>query len=113
MTTVYQDTTVDYFDLESLYYGCVLSTETTAVVSLTSCSITATCVNTKGKQVAQQSFDFVANGALSQQMVEVVFDGFKGCQTVRFITTSGDGAYIETRFDTVSFNVYSPVSLSA
>ena len=37
--------------------------------------MSATCLNPKGQQVARQDFAFVANGALIQQMVEVVFKG--------------------------------------
>ena len=49
----------------------------------------ATCLNPKGQQVARQEFAFVANGALSQQMVEVVFKRFKGCQVVDFRARPG------------------------
>ena len=71
MTTVYQDTTVDFFDLTSLYYGCEDNTQVDPATVLTSCSITATCISPKGQQVAQQNFNFVANGALSQQMIGI------------------------------------------
>ena len=51
MTTVYQDTTINFFDVTSLYYACNLKNETSTATVPISCSISATCINPSGQQV--------------------------------------------------------------
>ena len=62
MTTLYDDTTVDFFDLLYLYYGCTVG-ETAAGVPA-GCTITATCIIPSNKTVPTQSFNFPTTGAL-------------------------------------------------
>ncbi len=112
MTTVYQDTTVDFFDLISFYFGCVIGLEQGQADAVESCTVAATCVNPAGKTVATQSFPFVSNGGLVQNMVQAKPSGFKGCQFVKFITTSAGGTATATVLDTISYTVYSKLPLS-
>ena len=112
ITTVYTDTTVVLFDLFSFYFGCVIGLEQSEASVLVSCTVAATCVNPAGQTVATQSFSFVSNGGLVQNMVEAKPSGFLGCQFVSFNTTSAGGATTATVMDTVSYTVYSELPFS-
>ena len=70
MTTVYQDSTIAYFDLTSFYFGCVTSLAQGSAATLLNCTLTATCGNPEGALVKRQSFRFTTNGGLTQQMVQ-------------------------------------------
>ena len=112
LTTVYQDTTIDHFDFQSFYFGCVLSSQETATGVPQSCTVTVTGFDKNGKQVAKQSFPFVAN-ALSQQMIKATLVGFTGLQTASFSIASNllgvlpENATVSTVADTFSYTVYS------
>ena len=106
MTTVYPDTTVVFFDLFSFYFGCVIGLEQSEASVLVSRTVAATCVNPAGQTVATQSFPFVSNGGLVQNMVEAKPSGFLGCQLISFSTTSAGGATTATVMNTVSYTVY-------
>ena len=112
MTTVYQDTTIDHFDLSSFFFGCVVGLDNGQADPAISCTVTATCVNPAGKTVASQSFNFMSNGGLVQNMVEAKPSGFKGCQFVSFVTASAAGATTGTAMDTFTYTVYSTLPLS-
>ena len=112
MTTVYQDTTVVFFDLFSFYFGCATGLEQSQADPVVSCTVAATCVNPAGQIVATQSFSFVSNGGLLQNMVEAKPSGFKGCQFVSFNTTSAGGATTATAMDTFNYTVYSLLPFS-
>lgn len=113
MTTVYQDTTVVFFDLFSFFFACATGLEQSQVGLPMSCTVTATCVNPAGQIVSTpQSFSFVSNGGLLQNMVEAKLSGFKGCQFVSFNTTSALGATTATVMDTFNYTVYSVLQFS-
>ena len=104
MTVVYDDTEFFFFDLLAFFFGC-----TTQDLAPASCTVSATCINTansKQQQVASQSFNYVATGGLTQQMVQAKPVGFKGCQTVNFTTTGAGGSTIITVHDTISYILY-------
>lgn len=113
MTTVYQDTTVVFFDLFSFFFGCATGLKNSMADPLVSCTVAATCVNPAGQIVSTpQSFSFVSNGGLVQDMVEAKPSGFKGCQFVSFNTTSVGGVTTATVMDTFNYTVYSEVPFS-
>lgn len=112
MTVVYQDTTVNFFDLTYFYFGCVIGLENRQADLVESCTVTATCVNPAGVTVATQNFPFVSNGGVLQNMVQAKPNGFKGCEFVKFATTSLGGATTATALDTISYTVYSKLPLS-
>ena len=112
MTTVYQDTTVVFFDLFSFFFGCAIGLEQSVADPPVSCTVAATCVNPAGQIVAIQSFSFESNGGVLQNMVKAELSGFKGCQFVSFNTTSAGGATTATVMDTVTYTVYSKLPFS-
>ena len=102
MTTVYLDSTVTSFNLREFFYGCAAEREM-GFVPVT-CEITITGFNTTDDQVAEQTFDFKADGRL-QQMTKAVAEGFSGVKTVAFAIGPDDNdatAFI----DTVSYEVF-------
>lgn len=107
MTTVYDDSTIDSLTLHSFFYGCAVATEESITSDTDSCNITITGFSSSGKQVAKQTFDFVADG-LSQQMVKANPTGFTNVQYITFAFQSealdGDGAVAV--IDTVSYDVF-------
>ena len=117
LTTVYPDTTINHFDFNSFFFGCVLSSQESAAGVPQSCTVTVTGLDKNGKQVAKQSFNFVAN-ALSQQMIKATLVGFTGLQTATFSTSSKlvgavpENATVTTLGDTFSYTVYSQNPIS-
>lgn len=117
LTTVYQDTTIDRFDFFSFFYGCVLATQETVAGAPEPCTVTVTGLDKNGRQVAQQSFDFVAN-ALSEQMNKATLVGFTGLQTATFSVTSKalgtlpENARVALVGDTFNYTVFSQNPIS-
>ena len=72
MTTVYQDSTIDFFDLSSFYYGCVVGLQKSQADVLTYCFVDIECIGPQGKSVAKESFEFDANGGLVQDMAQAL-----------------------------------------
>ena len=71
MTTVYQDSTVEYFDLESFYFGCVTGAENSEAAVPAGCSVTVECISPQGKSIAKQSFAFkVTSGGLTPACIQ-------------------------------------------
>ena len=71
-----------------------------------SCNLTVTGLNAQGTQVAQQTFGFVSNGALNQQMIEAELKGFEGLQNAVFRTQASDEETVATLADTFNYTVY-------
>lgn len=71
MTTVYADSTIFAFDLHSFFFGLVTGLEASFVGVPVSGSLTVTGIDTTGRTVGTQTFEFVAQG-LQQQMIQAV-----------------------------------------
>ena len=71
-----------------------------------SCNLTVTGLNAQGTQVAQQTFAFVSNGALNQQMIEAELKGFEGLQNAVFMTQASDEDTVATLADTFNYTVF-------
>ena len=56
MTTLYQDSTVDYFDLESFFFGCVSGLENSQAARPAGCTVIAKCISSQEKTIAKESF---------------------------------------------------------
>lgn len=102
MTTVYDDSTVSYLNLYSFFYGCALGLEESLTSVPESCNITITGFDPSGKQVATQTFAFVADG-LSQQMIQAIPKGFNGVQFITFAFQAAAG--VVAIIDTVNYTV--------
>ena len=70
MTTVYQDSTIDSFDLKSFFFGCTAATKVSAVQLPVNCTTTVQCINSQGQSSTPETFAFVTNGGLVQDMVQ-------------------------------------------
>lgn len=106
LTTVYEESTIAYFNLYSFFFGCAVGSEETVVGVPQSCNLTVTGLNAQGKQVAQQTFAFVSNGALNKQMIEAKLKGFEGLQNVVFTTQANDKNLVATLVDTFNYTVF-------
>ena len=106
LTADYQGSTIAYFNLYSFFFGCALGSEESVVGVPQSCNLTVTGLNAQGTQVAQQTFGFVSNGGLNQQMVEAELKGFQGLETAFFVTQASDAATVATLADTFNYTVY-------
>ncbi|KAL8688348.1 MAG: hypothetical protein Q9218_005722 [Villophora microphyllina] len=62
VTAVYQGSTINSFDLESFWYGCVSGLENDIANYPIPCEIFLEFIDTSGNSVKKQSFDFGANG---------------------------------------------------
>lgn len=115
MTTVYSDSTITYFDLQSFYYGCVVTSAETVEGVPESCTITVTGYNTNGQEVASQTFAFNSNGGVQQQMQQAVLSSsFKHLQHADFsVNTATGNATTSGLIDTVAYTVYSTQPLGA
>ena len=71
-----------------------------------SCNLTVTGLNSQGTQVAQQTFAFVSNGALNEQMIEAKLKGFEGLQNAVFTTQASDKDLVATLADTFNYTVF-------
>lgn len=101
MTTLYDDSTVKSFDLQSFFYGCASKEYPPLPLS---CEITITAFNSTGGQLNQQTFQFEADGT-QQMMPEAVAEGFDGVYLVKFDIGPEDNE--ATAFiDTVHYKVY-------
>lgn len=105
MTVVYDDSTVSNFTLGSFFYGCVLGTEASLAAAPMSCTLTLTGFNSRGKQIAQQDFPFVADGE-QQQMIEAYPVGFTQVQYITFVIQAPN-ATLAALIDTVSYTIFS------
>ena len=71
MTTDYPDSTVDYLDLESFYFGCVTGLENSQAARPAGCAVTAECIGPNGEKIAKQSFPFkVTSGGLTPAIIQ-------------------------------------------
>jgi hypothetical protein len=116
MTVDYEDSTIDHFDLNSFYYGCVTGLEESATAVVISCTVTVTGKDKNGDTIKQQSFPFTSNDGLIQQQEEAVLSGFTGLYSAEFSSTTGDAEtdlILATLIDTVSYTVYSSSRLSS
>ncbi|KAG7009106.1 eukaryotic translation initiation factor 3 subunit I [Physcia stellaris] len=90
VTTRGSGSNVKSFDLNSYYFGCNSnSAQSAAPLAPINCTVRATAYK-GGKQVAQKSFDFVPSGStpLVNSPMTKASPGFKGVDTVQFVTTS-------------------------
>ena len=70
MTTIYEDTTVDFVDLTSFYYGNFVATSENAAGATTTCTIMATCVSPSNTTIDSHTvICFLAAGAQQQQLL--------------------------------------------
>ena len=69
MNAAYPDSTIEYFDLKSFYFGTVVAAEQSAAAVPATATVTAECFNTAGKSVKKQTFTFKSNGGLVQDMI--------------------------------------------
>jgi hypothetical protein len=116
MTVNYADSTIDHFNLESFYYGCVTGLEESITAVVVSCTVTVTGKDMDGNVINTQSFPFTSNGGLEQDQTKAVLSGFTGLYSAEFTSTTGDEAtdlLLATLIDTVSYTVYSTSELSS
>ena len=132
MSVNYPDSTVDFFDLESFWYGCVLPTQETVASSPISCDITVTGFSDIAgeQQVCKQTFQFRVDGLVSSliggtpvgdQLVTVskpmlkanLNAGFRGVRKVVFAVADRSllpSLLTVALLDTVEYTVYSKFS---
>lgn len=85
----YPTSQVTSFSVKSMYYGCEVATVVTSAAVISSCNITATAYNKANDQLAQQTFNFVYTGGLTQQMTMGTFNsGFQNVYKVLFNVSS-------------------------
>lgn len=71
MTTVYQDSTVEYLDLVSFYFGCTTRLGNSEAAKPAGCSVIAECISPQGTSIAKQSFAFkLTSGGLTPAIVQ-------------------------------------------
>ena len=104
MTAVYDDSTISNFTLGPFFYGCSLATKESLAGVPQSCTITLTGITSSGKQIAQQSFSYVADG-LQEQMIEAHPVGFTQVQYITF-SIQAPNTTIAGLIDSVSYNVF-------
>lgn len=107
MTTEYQDSTIDHLDLDSFYYGCVLSTKVSLFGKPKACTVSIEgYADGEGKKlVEKQSFEFKPTGGLVSEMMKAKVNAkFKGLKRVDFFV---DGLLTAALIDTVNYTVYS------
>ena len=117
ITVNYEDSSIIYFTLGTFFYGCTAATEASVVGVPVSCNITVTGFgppSTGSKQIATQTFEFVASG-LSQDMNEApVSNVFQGLYSAVFTLQSAENAITEGFLDNVATTIFaqSPVVVS-
>ncbi|MCJ1456784.1 hypothetical protein MMC28_007149 [Mycoblastus sanguinarius] len=85
----YETSEIQSFTLTSSYYGCSTGAAETVAGLPVSSNLTATAYNINNKQFPQQTFEYLANGALAQQMNFVEFNpGFQNVYQVVFTASS-------------------------
>jgi len=78
LTVDYVGSTIEYFHLDSFYYGCAVVSEESAAGVLTACTITIEGYNQAGNVVAgPQTFTFDPTGLSSQMDLAVVESAFQ------------------------------------
>ena len=105
MTAVYEDSTISNFTLGSFFWGCVLGSEESVASDPMSCTITLTGFSSAGKQIARQSFSFMADG-LEQQMIEAKPVGFTQVQYITF-NIQAPNTTLATLIDSVVYTLFS------
>jgi hypothetical protein len=68
LTSNFDGSNVQSFDLESLYFGCSVATQESTVNLPASCTVEFTAKNKKGRELAVQSVDF--DGSNEMQFVQ-------------------------------------------
>lgn len=115
ITVNYGDSTITAMTLSSMYYACASITEESPAALPVTCTITVTGYgppSAGSPQLATQSFVFVSNGGLTQDMVQGTFDGkFKGLYNAVFTLEADDVNATTALIDNVANIVYtaSPV----
>jgi hypothetical protein len=126
MMTNYEDSTIDHFDLQSFYYGCVVASQASIIGVPVSCTVSIKGYTDDAAQhlVASQSFGYtVGLGLLSggnpgssllqtrAQMLKATVDTkFVGLKRVDF-EVSND-LITAALIDTVSYKVYSEKNIT-
>lgn len=82
ITTNYIESTISSFTPKSFWYGCVYPFPYTAGSLPVTCTITATGFDKSGKLVAEQAFEFKANGSIIQDQNYGTFNGFDNVYSV-------------------------------
>lgn len=90
LTSVYDDSTIFAFDFHDFFFGLVLADENAVVSAPESGSVTVTGIDTTGRTVATQTFEFVANG-LQQQMIHAVLGPEFSCLRDAVFQVNGPG----------------------
>lgn len=111
ITVNYEDSSISSFNLETMYYACTLATEASLTSVPTSCNMTVTGFgppSSGSKQLATQTFPFVSNGGLEQDMTEGVFlSTFQGLYSAVFTLSSADTALTAGLVDNVGNMIFS------
>ena len=71
LTVVYQDTTINFFDLTSFYFGIEVDLKPSQGDVPTAGTLTIECIDPKGKSIKKKDFRFETNGGLVQDMLQV------------------------------------------
>lgn len=107
----YPNSSIASFNLNSFYYGCGLGTETSLLGVPISCTITVTGFGPASAgtpQLATQTFAFVSNGGLSQDMTEGNFlPAFRQLYSAVFTLSSAQTNLTAGLVDNVNNTIFS------
>lgn len=111
ITVNYQDSSIISFSLHSFYYACSSATELSLTSLPVSCNIIVTGFgppSSGSRQIATQTFEYVSNGGLNQDLVEGTFlSTFTGLYSAVFELSSVDNATTAGLVDNVANTIVS------
>lgn len=106
ITADYADSTTKSFDLESMYFGCVVNTVESVVSPPAACTVKATAYDENDYAVAAQNFEYNP-AALAARMDRAEFgSGFSNIKKVEFETVATLDEVVSTLFDDIKYTIH-------